>query len=119
MTRPREREFPKSVKVAAFTRAAGRCEVCTAKLMIGRIHYDHHLPLALGGTGMIENCRVLCAPCHNAKTVGEDVPRIAAGNRARDAHIGAKNRRGRPMMGSRASPLGKRMDGTVFRRRKK
>ena len=29
-------EFPDKVKVAAFDRAKGRCEVCTAKLFVGK-----------------------------------------------------------------------------------
>jgi 5-methylcytosine-specific restriction protein A len=83
-------EFTAKVKVAAFERAAGRCEACTAPLRVGKTHYDHVLPCALGGSPTIENCAVLCASCHGAKTARQDVPQIAKMKRQRAAHIGTK-----------------------------
>jgi 5-methylcytosine-specific restriction enzyme A len=46
------------------------------------------------------------------------VPRIAKAKRQQRAHLGAKARKSRPIPGSRASGLRKRMDGTVERREK-
>ncbi len=96
-------EFPRKVKVAAFERAAGRCEKCTARLAVGKFHYDHRIPDALGGKPVLENCEVLCTACHGAKTAKEDVPAIAKANRRRDAHIGAKAPSRHPLPGSKRS----------------
>lgn len=106
------REFPAKVKVAAYERSQGCCKGCGAVLHVGRFHYDHDIPDALGGEPVLSNCVVLCAPCHSAKTTGADVPRIAKTRRQRAAHIGAKTSK-RPLPGSRASGIRKRMDGTV------
>lgn len=110
------REFPAKIRVAAFERANGHCEGCTARLVAGKFRYDHVLPDALGGEPTLANCAVLCTACHGAKTAKGDVPRIARMKRLRAKHIGATTRTSRPMPGSKASGLRKRMDGTVERR---
>jgi 5-methylcytosine-specific restriction endonuclease McrA len=110
------REFPKSVRVAAFERACGRCECCTAHLVPGKYHYDHLQPDALAGEPTLKNCRVLCMSCHNVKTAREDTPRITKANRQRAGHIGAKTKKGRPMAGTKASGWKKKMSGEVVRR---
>ena len=83
-------EFPARVKVAAFERADGHCEACKAPLRVGKTHYDHVIPDALGGSPTIENCAVLCASCHSAKTTRQDVPSIARAKRLQAKHVGAK-----------------------------
>lgn len=85
-------EFSRKVRDAAHARANGKCEnrTCGAPLTIGKFHYDHILPDALGGQPTLANCQVLCAACHAAKTAKEDVPRIRKADRQRAAHIGAK-----------------------------
>jgi 5-methylcytosine-specific restriction protein A len=83
------REFPDKVKVAAFQRADGRCEKCTAKLFVGKIHYDHRIPDAMGGEPTLSNCDVLCSACHGEKTTRIDVPAIAKVKRIRAKHLGA------------------------------
>lgn len=85
-------EFPNRVKAAAFARADGHCEECTAKLMTGNVEYDHRIPCALGGSNELDNCVVLCKTCHLAKTTKADVPRMAKAKRQRASHIGAKQR---------------------------
>lgn len=114
------REFPAKVKAAAFERANGCCEnsKCGVRLSVGKFHYDHVIPDALGGEPTLENCAVLCHPCHLVKTAGEDVPRIAKTKRIRNNHIGAKVPSRNPLPGSRASGWKRRMDGTVVRREK-
>lgn len=84
------REFTAKVKVAAYERSGGKCEACKADLMPGRIHYDHVIPDAMGGSPTIENCAVLCKVCHGLKTTRQDAPQIAKMKRQRAAHIGAK-----------------------------
>lgn len=110
------REFPAKVKVAAFERSGGRCELCTAPLMVGKINYDHRVPDALGGEPALANCEVLCLACHGAKTASGDVPRIAKAKREQAAHIGAKARPRCPLPGSRASKWKRKLDGTVVPR---
>lgn len=112
------REFPAKIRAKRFELAGGHCEKCGNRLFPGRIHYDHVIPDALGGEPTLENCEVLCTPCHGAKTSGEDVPRIAKSKRVRNNHIGAKPPSRNPLPGSRASGWKRKMDGTVVRREK-
>lgn len=92
-------EFTAKTKDKAFERAKGLCELCAAPLQVGRLHYDHRLPCALGGTNDLANCQVLCTPCHTEKTSKEDVPRIRKADRQRRAHIGAKKEPTRKLEG--------------------
>jgi len=107
------REFSKAVLRAALARADGRCEgICTdgsrcpCTLQVGRFHYEHIVPTALTEDASLENCQVLCRPCHAAKTV-VDVGLIA---RVRDRHAGIANPHRRPLPGGKASPF-KRLIG--------
>lgn len=51
-----------------FERAHGRCELCGTVLLPAEWECDHVVPLRAGGTNDINNLRVLCKPCHRAKT---------------------------------------------------
>jgi 5-methylcytosine-specific restriction protein A len=84
------REFPARVRVAAYQRAGGHCEDCRAPLQVGRFAYDHIIPDGLGGEPTLENCMVLCRPCHGAKTAGADVPKIAKAKRLERGQAGVK-----------------------------
>lgn len=86
------REFPPKVMTKSFERAKGRCEKCTAHLYVGKFHYDHVIPDAMGGEPTLENCEVLCVACHSIKTRTKDVPEIAKVKRVRNNHIGIKPR---------------------------
>lgn len=92
------REFPAKVKVAAFQRAAGRCEgerdgeQCGGKLTVGKYHYDHRIADGLTGEPTLSNCVVLCLGCHAEKTTTQDVPAIAKAKRREAAHLGAKSK---------------------------
>lgn len=110
------REFSRSVKLAAFKRADGRCEECTAYLVPGRFEYDHDLADGLGGEPTLENCIVRCDSCHVRKTASEDVPRMAKADRARRKIMDGEKRTTRPIPGSKASGWRKRMNGQVERR---
>ncbi|MBO1021491.1 HNH endonuclease [Methylobacterium sp. SD274] len=85
------REFSKKVKRDAFVRAAGHCEGpgCGAKLSLGKFAYDHVNPDGLTGEPTLENCAVLCDPCHKEKTKN-DVADIARAKRREDAHRGIR-----------------------------
>src|SRR5215472_18250081 len=74
-------EFSAKIKLAAFGRAEGYCDGCSAKLHPGRWHCDHVVPCGLGGEATLENAQVLCEPCHRDKTGSRDVPAIAKAKR--------------------------------------
>ncbi len=84
------REFPPKVMLAAYERAKGHCEGCGLPLTVGKINYDHRIPDAMGGKPTLENCDVLCLPCHGLKTRHADIPAIAKVKRLRLRQIGAK-----------------------------
>lgn len=86
-------EFPAKVKIAAFERANGRCERCTAKVGVGNVEYDHGIPCGLGGAASDANCIVLCKTCHRSKTSKDDVPRIAKAKRQQRYAAGIKKPR--------------------------
>lgn len=88
-------EFSAKVKVAAFERAKGCCELCKTgiRLRPGDIYYDHRNPDALGGEPTLENCQVLCRSHHAAKTADEDVPAIAKAKRRYRRAAGIKKPR--------------------------
>jgi 5-methylcytosine-specific restriction protein A len=108
-------EFPRKVRAEAFARAAGCCETCGARLKVGEGEVDHIIPDQLGGSATIDNARVLCVPCHKAKSA-VDIRQIRKSDRQRDKHTGAFKPRGRPMPGSRASGWKRTMDGRTIRR---
>lgn len=108
------REFPAKVKLAAWDRAKGHCERCRNKITRG-VQYDHSTPDYVDGPPTLDNCVVLCTPCHSLKTTTTDAPAIAKTKRIRKRQAGVKRSK-KPMPGSRDSGWKRRMDGTVERR---
>ena len=89
------REFSKQVKRDAIMRCNGICEneACGAKLSAHKFHFDHLIPDGLGGEPTLDNCQVLCHPCHAEKTGKQDIPRIAKAKRISDREKGIKRPR--------------------------
>lgn len=89
------REFSAKVKVAAFERANGCCEMCQTgkRLMAHDVRYDHIVADGIGGEPTLDNCMVLCRNHHDAKTFGSDVPRIAKTKRMKRKAAGVKKPR--------------------------
>lgn len=119
-------EFTSKTKRQAFARSNGLCECalipwlnrpegCGQRLTDG-VRYEHILPAELGGDNSLENAAALTIQCWKEKTAKYDLPTIAKSNRVRDRARGIRRRSSKPMLGSRASPWKKRMDGTVVRR---
>jgi len=103
----RHNEFPKSVKLAAWQRANGLCEYCTARLYPGKFDYHHDKEDVFDGEASLENCKVLCTSCHGAIT-SKRAPVIAKSTRQLIAHAGIKRTpKGRAMLGSKASGIKK------------
>lgn len=102
-----------------FLERNGRCHRCTRKIMRGEKWYDEHVAsLGNGGTNAWGNRDLTCVNCFKPKNA-EDAKKQAKGRSVATAGIippSQRQRRGRPMMGSRASGWRKRMDGTVERR---
>ena len=91
------KEFPKSVKVASIkanTRdSVVYCEGCG--LPARRFHFDHRNPDGLTGQPTLDNCQLLCEPCHSDKTK-QDVADIAKAKRREAKHLGVRMRRAPP-----------------------
>ena len=104
-------EFSAKVKMEALARSNGLCEGrdCGAKLTIGKYHFDHVTPDALGGKPTLANCQVLCWACHRAKTSAHDVPKIAKADRQRAKHLVGRTRQPR-------SQFKRKLSGEVVRR---
>ena len=77
--RTRKGNFPEATRKEALARAGNRCEQCLAT---GRLDVDHVIAIADGGSATISNARVLCKPCHVAKTLGDLIAR-GGGSQAR------------------------------------
>lgn len=110
------REFSKQVKRDAFLRANGKCEGdgCGARLTLGKFHYDHVIADGLGGEPTLDNCAVLCTPCHGEKTRKHDVPAIAKAKRIEDRQRGIK--KPSTFACSRSSKFKRKIDGSVVLR---
>ncbi len=87
-------EFPAKVRDKAADRANGKCQNCSLPFAGKKMHFDHILPLALGGESSLANCQVLCVSCHTTKTAKEDVPRIRKADRVKRAARGIMNETG-------------------------
>jgi hypothetical protein len=114
-------EFTKPTMREALERAEGLCEGvlssghrCNAGLTIGKYHFDHVIPDAIGGDNSLANCAVLCLPCHLEKTTKRDIPIIAKSKRISDKHRGIRKPSRFP--GSRDSRWKKKMNGEVVSR---
>ena len=90
----KRREFPNKIKLAAWDRCGGHCEVpwCNVKLHPGRFTYDHRNPDYFGGDPTLENCQVICRDCDRKKT-GRDSSDIAKSRRIIKREAGIRKRR--------------------------
>lgn len=92
----RRREFPESVKQAAWARChvkgAPHCEDCKLPLQ-GRPEYDHDLPDGLYGEPTLENCVVRCVKCHKRKTHEVDRPLMQKADNIANKNAGITRRK--------------------------
>lgn len=94
-------EFSRQTRRDALARANGHCEAsgllyslpddqpCGAVLSHG-LEFDHFILASEGGDASLENCRVVCGPCHSVKTRTVDTPKAAKIKRVRDRAQGIK-----------------------------
>lgn len=109
------REFPRKVKVIAFNRCHGNCEICSNRLTSGHIIYDHKIPWEISRDSSVGNCQCLCSTCDAPKTAADQTT-IAKSNRVRDRHIGARNPSRHPLPGGRRSPFKFKVGGGIVNR---
>lgn len=87
------KEFSKAVKVSVIKRATKNgnvyCEACGALAKSWEI--DHVRADGLLGDNLLDNARLLCRPCHVAKTK-DDVAAIARAKRREAKALGVKKR---------------------------
>lgn len=109
-------EFSGKTKAAAFERAKGCCEGCGHVFADGeRVDFDHIVPDGLRKNNTVENCQVLCSPCHLEKTRG-DITTIAKAKRVAKKHEGLVTRKKHIVPGSRASKWKKPLHGPAVLR---
>lgn len=92
------------------------CHLCGGKIDPVREiwHIEHPLAADLGGSNNDEDLRPAHERCHKPKTA-EDKNIMAKADRQSARHFGARKRLSRPLPGTRASGIRKRMNGTVER----
>jgi 5-methylcytosine-specific restriction endonuclease McrA len=76
---------------------------------------DHTIPLIQGGENREKNLQAICLDCHLIKTKAE-VAEKSKTARIRKKHLGLRKAKGRPLPGTKASGIRKRMDGKVEKR---
>lgn len=115
MTRNSTRDRRECVERHGYERGGKtfmKCHICQGEidLVLSSWEAEHPTMYTLGGRDVWPaHWR-----CHKVKTA-DDLSKLAKGKRARERNLGIK-RSARPMPGSRASGLRKRMDGSVERR---
>lgn len=123
-------EFDTKTRAAAWERCGGRCEGevyvddpmhylfdtrrCNAPLDLGCFHYDHIDPDYISGRNDLDNCQVLCVPCHREKTA-LDQGKIAKVKRIQHKRIKAKTSRN-PLPFGKDSKFKKTLRGKVVQR---
>jgi 5-methylcytosine-specific restriction protein A len=111
------REFSKPVKREALKRANKRCEGEGCGALFGmKFHFDHDIADGLGGEPTLENCKVLCHPCHAEKTAKHDIPLIAKTKRIQDKHNGIRPPSRLQSAGFRKAPPQKSASRPIVRR---
>jgi hypothetical protein len=125
----RRKALTRKEYVTLFMEQDGRCPVCGQKLETKggtevelepddpsfKVRDEHVDPLWRGGTNDLRNRQLWCLPCTKPKDASEAGER-AKGNDVRDKYIGAPMpKKSRPLPGTKASGMRKRMNGNVER----
>ena len=116
----KRQNFSDKTRAEAFLVAKGFCAKCQKKIAATEVwHADHINPDFFEGRNDLENCQVLCVPCHKDKTK-TDRKDIAKSNRMQKIANGerGRKRKGPPMMGTKASGWKKPMNGKAHRRQR-
>lgn len=108
---------PPRVRDRIFKKYDGRCQCgCNRPIRSGEAwEAEDTIAIINGGERRESNLKPWLKEHHKTKTK-EDVAEKSRVYRKRTKHLGIKTRKSRPMPGSIASGIKKRMDGTVERR---
>ena len=107
--------IPDRVKLRIWTREHGRCHITGRKIRPGDAYeFEHVIAICNGGEHRESNIALALTAEHKAKTAA-DVAEKAKVDRLRKRQAGIKTSRGRPLAGTKASGLRKRMSGQVER----
>jgi len=112
------RYLTRNMRRRIYDAANGDCCICDTYIHAERGDkwiVEHVKPLWLGGEDEESNLRPAHYRCAIAKTATEATVK-AKTDRVRARHLGIRKNQFRPMPGTRASGLRKRMNGTVERR---
>jgi 5-methylcytosine-specific restriction protein A len=103
---------PRRVRARVFLRFDGICQECSVKIRAKRWICDHRTALINGGENRERNLGPIHEACDKTKTAS-DVAVKSKVARVRNKHLGLVTRNSRPMPGTRASGIRKRMNGNV------
>jgi 5-methylcytosine-specific restriction enzyme A len=106
---------PPRVRLRVFERFDGICCECTLKIRGRRWICDHRRALINGGENRESNLGPIHETCDKSKTKA-DVAEKKINNRVRSKHLGIRQKKGRPMPGSRASGWKQKIGGRWERR---
>lgn len=108
---------PPRVRLRVFDAHAGRCYICSRKIMAGEYwQQDHVISLVNGGENRECNLAPACRNCCYKKTA-EDVAEKSKVRQKRSKHLGI-TKSSNPMPGSKDSGWKKKMNGETVRRDK-
>ena len=105
-------------KTKLFLDRGGICHRCTVKIRGRRWYVEHLVALSCGGTNAWENLGVTCENCFPDKN-REDASKAAKGRAVATACVippSQRQKKGRPMPGSRQSGWKRKMSGEWVRR---
>lgn len=112
---PKRVAVSKARRIRLFKDKNGVCHLCGGKISVGE-EWDlsHPIPLELGGADDESNWDIAHRACHREETK-VDVANIAKAKRREAKHLGLRKAKGRPLAGTKASGIRKRMNGEVER----
>jgi 5-methylcytosine-specific restriction protein A len=109
------RSLTQRQRIKIFEAHNGRCHLCQTRIQVGDLwDVEHVTPLALNGADDETNWKPAHRSCHKHKT-RDDVGRIAKTLKQRAKHLGIRKTYSRPIPGSKASGIRKRMNGDIDR----
>jgi len=105
---------PPRVRLRVKERAEHRCQNCTRPIVAGeRWVADHIVAIVNGGENRERNLQLLCDWCDRNVKTPADVAQKSKEYEIRAKHNGVRPKQARPLPGTRASGIRRRMDGTV------
>lgn len=112
----KRRRFTSRVKESLLDQYNRECAGCSSSLVNRTFHWDHIIPLALGGDDTQDNLQPLCTACHKVKTGKKDIPAIAKAARLRTRHKGIKRQSAKPLPFGKGDYRMQKINGEVIRR---